>query len=228
MFNMKVNNDGSYRNFLGYTTLAMAKTDLSFIEDYIKKSKCLSKYYSPLPSSSYHMTTFNVWCQQSNLLTPYQKELQKFNCKEIKDVYRNKNLNYWYDPINFMNMLMMQLDIFAKKYDWTNLKTSKVQLYANEGTISLLLHLNTENMEKINSFRNDCSNVCEKDDAGLVMHLTLAYSYKNILQEDIDILKEECNKLSRFVNNLEIDFFAPKAYRFNTMESYIENKSFNT
>ena len=228
MFNMKVNNDGSYRNFLGYTTLAMAKTDISFIENYIKNSSCLSKYYSALPASSYHMTSFNVWCHLSPLLEPYKRKLEENNCTKIKDVYRDINLNYWYDPINFMNMLMMQLDIFAKKYDWTNLKTSKVQLYANEGTISLLLHLNTENMEKINSFRNDCSNVCEKDDAGLVMHLTLAYSYKNILQEDIDILKEECNKLSRFVNNLEIDFFAPQAYRFNTMESYIENKSFNT
>ena len=226
MFNVKVNNDGSYRNFLGYTTLAMAKTDISFIENYIKNSPCLSKYYSALPASSYHMTTFNVWCHLSPLLEPYKRKLEENNC--IKDVYSNINLNYWYDPINFMNVLMMQLDIFAKKYDWTNLKTSKVKLYANEGTISLSLHLNTENMEKINSFRNDCARVCEKDDAGLVMHLTLAYSYKNILQEDIDTLKEECNKLSIFINNLEIDFFAPKAYRFNTMKSYIENKCFNT
>ena len=227
MFNAKVNKDGSYREFFGYTTLAMAKTDLSFIEDYIKKSKCLSKYYSPLPSSSYHMTTFNVWCQQSNLLAPYQKELQKFNCKEIKDVYRNKNLNYWYDPINFMNILMIQLDILAEKYDWSNLKTTKIKLCANNGTMSLLLHLNSKNMEKINSFRNDCKIVCEKDDAGLIMHLTLAYSYKNILCEDIDSLTEECTELSNLINSLEIEFFAPKAYRFNTMENYIENSSFN-
>ena len=135
MFNAKVNKDASYREFFGYTTLAMAKTDLSFIEDYIKKSKCLSKYYSALPSSSYHMTTFNVWCQQSPLLVPYLRELQKNNCKEIKDVYHNKNLNYWYDPINFMNSLMIELDIFAKKYDWTNLKTTKIELHANDGTI---------------------------------------------------------------------------------------------
>ena len=228
MFNAKVNKDGSYRNFLGYTTLAMAKTDISFIESYIKNSPYLSKYYSPLPASSYHMTIFNVWCHLFPLLEPYKRKLEENNCTQIKCVYRNINLNYWYDPINFMNVLMMQLDIFAKKYDWTDLKTSKVQLYANEEPISLLLHLNTKNIEKINSFRNDCSKVCEKDDANLIMHLTLAYSYKNILQEDIDKLKEECNKLSRFVNNLEIDFFAPKAYRFNTMESYIENKSFNT
>jgi len=227
MFNSKVNNDGTYRNFLGYTTLAMAKTDISFIEEYIKKSPCLSKYYSALPSSSYHMTTFNVWCQQSPLLVPYLRELQKNNCKEIKDVYHNKNLNYWYDPINFMNSLMIELDIFAKKYDWTNLKTTKIELHANDGTISLLLHLNSVNMEKINSFRNDCKIVCEKDDAGLIMHLTLAYSYKNILREDMESLREECTKLSSLINSLEIDFFAPKAYRFNTMENYIENNSFN-
>ena len=55
MFNAKVNKDGSYRNFLGYTTLAMAKTDISFIESYIKNSPYLSKYYSPLSiSPCYH------------------------------------------------------------------------------------------------------------------------------------------------------------------------------
>ena len=107
MFNLKINNDGSYRTFLGYTTIAMAKTNLSFMELFLKKSTYLSKYYSPLPSSSYHMTTFNVWCHCSPLLPPYNRQLENNNVAEI---YKSDTLNYWYDPINFMNLIMIQLD----------------------------------------------------------------------------------------------------------------------
>src|SRR5438132_557947 len=72
-YNRKINRDGTYRPFHGYTVVSMVVDDLSSIEQFIKESKYISKYYSPLPSSSYHVTVFNVWCHGQKLL-PLQVE----------------------------------------------------------------------------------------------------------------------------------------------------------
>lgn len=76
-YNAKVNTDGTYRNFYGYTTISMLKDDLSSIEKFIADSEILSKYYAPLPSSSYHMTVFNVWSQTRKELPMFRKFLDE-------------------------------------------------------------------------------------------------------------------------------------------------------
>jgi len=80
-YNKKVNTDGTYRDFYGYTTVSMAKDNLSSIEKFITDSEILSKYYAPLPSSSYHMTVFNVWCQNQENLPVFKKFLNEMKRK---------------------------------------------------------------------------------------------------------------------------------------------------
>jgi hypothetical protein len=223
MFNLKVNNDGSYRDFFGYTVICMLKDfeNYKWIEDFLKKS-ILSKYYSPLPLNTYHMTTFNVWCQCAPLLRKYDEELKKVykeqDYQKIKNAY-NINLNHWYDPLNFMSILMINLENICNKYNWDTLR-GKVKLTANR-TIQFLIFLEDDKINTLNQFRNDCSLICGHSDHGLVMHLTLAYQYKNIPEKEYSSLKNELIKLSKLVEDLVLTFKRPEPYRFNSMINYI-------
>lgn len=226
MFNIKVNDNGTYRDFFGYTVISMLKDfeNYKWIEEFLKKS-ILSKYYSPLPAKTYHMTTFNVWCQCSPLLNYHDKELKKvyneIEYQQIKNKY-NINLNYWYDPLNFISILMINLESLCNKYNWNNMK-GKVKLTANK-TIQFLVFLENNTVNTLNEFRNDCSSLCGHSDHGLVMHLTLAYQYKNIPEEEYQSLKDELSKLSKLVEDLVLTFNRPEPYRFNSMVNYIPER----
>lgn len=106
-FNKKVNTDGTYRDFYGYTTVSMLKEDLSSIENFIRDSDILSKYFSPLPSSSYHMTVFNVWSQYQKQLCVFKKfldeqgkadEERRKKREEVKQKYEDIADGYYDGP----------------------------------------------------------------------------------------------------------------------------------
>jgi len=95
-YNAKVNTDGTYRSFNGYTTISMLKDDLSSIEKFIADSEILSKYYAPLPSSSYHMTVFNVWCQKQKELPMFRKFLdEQEKALEERKILREAKQQSW-------------------------------------------------------------------------------------------------------------------------------------
>lgn len=228
MYNIKINNDGSYRDFFGYTIICMTKDDLSFIEEFLKNSY-LSKYYSPLPAHTYHMTVFNIWSYYSPFLPTHKKMIENVYGKEIgSTLIKNKfvNAKEWYDPLKYYQKLLMNLDPICKKYDWENLK-GKGNLNAHS-TIQLSLILDDDNNYKICEFRKECSKLCEHDDRKLVAHLTLGYRYKDIPNDETEYekLNKDFDKLSQIVNNLEIEFKPPEPYRFDSMKNYIQESNF--
>jgi hypothetical protein len=72
-YTVKINTNGEYRNFYGWTVISMIENDLKFIENYISNHNTLRKYFSALPSTSYHMTVYNIWCNGKGLLNHQKK-----------------------------------------------------------------------------------------------------------------------------------------------------------
>ena len=77
-YNAKININGEYTKFYGWSIILPVENDLKFIENFIKNNNVLNKFFSGLPSSSYHMTLYNLW-SNGNELIPNQKEFIKKN-----------------------------------------------------------------------------------------------------------------------------------------------------
>jgi len=228
MYNLKINKDGTYRSFLGYTIISMIKNDLNFIEIFLRDST-LSKYFSPLPSNTYHMTLFNIWCHKSPLLKYHDDILKKNYKQEIylnyKEYYKSEKLKYWFDPLKYLDNLMISLGIICKNHKLNDIESQNINLIISASTLQLAVLIDKNMLNKINNFRNDCKNICGKEDKGLKFHITLAYQYKDIPENDYNILNKELETLSNLIKNIKINFNDPEPYIFDSMINYISHKT---
>lgn len=214
MFNKKVNTDGSYRRYSGVTVISIVKNDLKHIETFLKNS-VLSEYYSPLPSSSYHMTLFNIWCTQNKFLPPHEEYL-----KTIKN-YSNYRKLCNLDNCNSLDSKMMEMlsgiHWNIKNINFDDFKV-KGSLFAGN-TLTLKIYECNKNPE-ITKLRSFCIDITKNDDADLKLHITLGYLYKEVPQEKYEILTNEINKLQKLVK-FELELNPPDVYYFKSMTEYI-------
>lgn len=236
-YNPKIMTNGEFRPFHGYTVVSMASNNMKPIETFIRNSP-LSEYYSALPSESYHMTVFNIWCHGNKLL-PHQKEyvdneytkyarvvgedLAKKEKLRILNLVKGPDSLSWGWPDQVMLPKMIQVSTFCKK---TLQEKFIVNVEPLEGgTLTLSVSLDNERIwNYLNKIRNKCTNVFKKDDSNLRYHITLAYRYKDIPESDRAMLLEEFEKLKALVSELcsnKIILEPPNAYWFTNMENYL-------
>ena len=78
-YNYKINNNGTYRKFFGWTVICPLEYNMKFLENFIKENNVLSSYFAALPSSSYHVTIYSIWSNFTKLLKPQQDCIDKEN-----------------------------------------------------------------------------------------------------------------------------------------------------
>ena len=77
-YNAKLTTEGKYTPFHSWGVLSLVKTDLKFIENFIKYNNILNKYFSALPSTSYHITVYSLWYNGIPLIN-HQKRIINLN-----------------------------------------------------------------------------------------------------------------------------------------------------
>ena len=94
-YNPKINDKGEYTPFYGWSVILNIDTDLKFIENYIKNNNMINKYYSALPSESYHMTLYNIWCNGSELLNHQKRVIDTNFAPDMIELLgkQSKNIN---------------------------------------------------------------------------------------------------------------------------------------
>lgn len=254
-YNRKVNTDGSYRPFHGYTVVSMLHNDLSCVENYIKNNKLLSSYFAPLPSSSYHMTIFNIWAHSNNLL-PMQKNwlftMKENFLKTEMDIEKMKK-EYPERPIPYLE----PYDLFKKKY-YQEIMATDSKNYINKDLFNELMY----NIDKVCDHQNfigqgiagssfdglgisvlldDSSNkqwikqrsvispLVGHNDSNLSPHITLGYRYRNISIESKIYVQCELDKLNQFINSKiqnGLTFLEPRATWFPDMTKYMNSNEF--
>lgn len=247
-YNLKINTDGTYRKFHGYTVLSKVSDDLSKIEDFIKQSKFISKYFAPLPANSYHVTVFNIWCHGQKLL-PFQhqwldemEKREKIILKEMNDYETNyplrnpppmpksfKEFKIEFlrslesdESVSFINMeefypIMNKADAICKKY-----AVDEIVSVIPRG-VSSSVHFKDATGKKYGVMRKKLAEIVGHGDSNLVPHMTFAYKYRDILEEDRDSLMNEIKKLNSLTFSLVKDgvkLTAPRAFWFRDMLSY--------
>lgn len=263
-YNNKVNTDGTYRPFHGYTVVADLVEDLSSIEETISKSPLLNKYFSPLPSSSYHMTTFNIWSrgQQeppvyaninkvvaekiTNVLMATEIRHQKHDREagDDKEAYYNKypgrerpppSLPFKRDRVSalerpeaFWFPIMNNIDEICQRDIPSDSKAVvKVRNHCNGVGLGVSLELDNVTSDLFTKTRIKISKEVGHDDSKLMSHMTLAYRYRDIPPEDLELVGVEIRKLNEHILKITsngITFKGPRACWFRDMKEFIKSE----
>lgn len=242
IYNLKINTNGTYRPFHGYTVVSMVEDDLSPIEEFIKNSKYISKYYSALPSSSYHATVYNIWCHGQDPLPVQYSWLSEVE-NRISQVSRNTKVKSRIQP-------RVNIENFKQRY-FATIKSNESHTFINDDVFLPLMikadelcknicpddfiakikptHMGSrvfftkETEDKLVNLRQHLTDLFKRDDSRLVPHVTFAYRYRDINEEDKQMLHAEIEELNILISKLVrngVNFSAPRAVWFRSMLEY--------
>lgn len=236
-YNPKINNNGEYLPFHGYTTVSMVVNDLNIIEEFLKISP-LSEYFSPLPSETYHMTVYNIWCHTGKLLN-LQKNWLDYHFNRIKNkdgetkanIFKNNFIDKlksqeslsWVWPNELMYNPMHTVSNICKQ-NITESFIVNVEIGVSK-TLHLTVAIDSKNVKnKLQSIKNSCTEIFNKDDSAMRYHITLAYQFKEIPESSYATLNREIDKLRIILNeyySYKLILNPPDAYWFKSMTKYL-------
>jgi len=244
-YNIKVNIDGSYRPFFGYTVVSMLNDDLSFIENYINNNQVLATYFSALPSVSYHMTVFNIWCPGKKLLPiqdawlvgaekyfiQYQNHRQQIGPLPYNQTYSFFKEEYLKNASGQQLCGYINDDLFVglmtKVSDLCSMKEFTGKILAKSSVSGLKLGVVLDEKTKVEWFkqRYQISRIVGHKDRNLSPHITLAYRYKDIPSDKLHEVEYELEKLNLFISSKinHLKFTAPSATWFTDMTNYMSS-----
>lgn len=220
-YNAKVRIDGIYSDFSGWSVVSMVKYHMKFIENFIRKNNVLNKFFSALPTSSYHVTIYNIWCNTSPLLKHQEKFLQKhFPVTSIREKIRKQSQSIgFFNPNGCINDLLFRLYFICEKFSWKDNKLVVKKVHYNGNTIRISFK-KCKSFVQMNRCRQHITEACEKKDGMGSYHITLAYKYKDINTEVLDSVKNEIDILNMLLENQEIIIGKPMVSYFPNMTSF--------
>lgn len=225
-YNSKIDMNGKYLPFYGWSVIFNVNNDLKMLENYIKNHSLLKRYFSALPSSSYHMTLYNIWCNKKKLL-PYQKKFinQHYEKnKQVELINQSRKIGK-FNPDNCINGLLYRINdcLYEENWDETiDLEVYKV-VYTGS-TLQITLKENTKFI-KINKYHDKISELCGmKGITNLgYYHITLGYQYKNFENKDIEKkINYEVFILNILLENQKISINRPFTCYFEDMTQFKE------
>ena len=216
----KIADNGEYTYFCGWTILSKIKDDMKMLENFIKHNKILSLYFSPLPSSSYHITLYNLWCNRSPLLNEQQAVIDNETCGDLKEILEQHSQSYgFFNPKNCMNKLFNDINDLCNANQWSKLTLSINKVIWSGGTIRLSLKRSPE-FDQLYKVRNSIINLRNKRDSMKYFHMTLAYNYRDIPKEELNNVVEQLNLLNVLLCDQSITLQNSGLYSFESMTSF--------
>lgn len=224
MYNCKINKNGTYRKFYGWSVISMVQNDLRFIYNYIRNSN-LNNYFSALPSSSYHMTIYNIWCNGSELI-PYQERFIKDEFgddEKIKEELEEVGIGF-FNPNNLMDTLFDELNNECSTYYQNTTKLNIKNVVYTGGNIQIRLS-DSKSFSGLTNLRDILISTGEYDDQMSCYHITLAYQYKDIPPDEIPIIEKSLNMLNKLLNKQSVIIDKPCVYSFRDMTAFTKYTS---
>jgi hypothetical protein len=206
-YNAKLTTEGKYTPFHSWGVLSLVKTDLKFIENFIKYNNILNKYFSALPSTSYHLTVYSLW-YNGIPLTNHQKRIINLNyspeqCKKLED--QSKNIGY-FNPKNCLDELLYKSYVECQQHKFDEIKLPIKNIYRHQ-QIGIPFQFTF-----FNNLRNNLIKICDNDDKAGTPHITLAYLYKNIPPEMEQLISNEINLLNKLLEGQTLLLHEPTVY----------------
>ena len=225
-YNRKINIDGTYRTLCGWTVISPIIGDMKFIYNFINNNNILNSYFSALPSSSYHVTIYGIWCNNSKLLKQQQMYIDNCNCCDKKEQLLSSSISIgFFNPGNCLNRLFTNIinncTDFRDKYTKTknSIKLTVKQVYFNE-TIGIIFEKNND-MNEMDKIKQTIIKACNKRPDSDLYHMTLAYKYKNTTEDEDDKIKIELFILNMLLSKQTIVLDLPLLTYFENMKEFL-------
>lgn len=219
----KINLNGEYQPFYGYTILGMLDSEYikhaTAIENFIRTSS-LKDYFTPLPTNTYHMTVFNIYVVGGPEIPPVSKWLE--NGDQIAS-------NSWLPDEVLCKENMAAYNLLNNSPD---LKLTKTTFKFSKKSIGVMVEMEDNEYKKVSNIRAELSKIYEHPDASLTrresFHITFAYGYsKNKFSKqnihDLKILEQMVNSTFQLLT-----IKRPEVYFFNSMDNYVAFDDFCT
>lgn len=219
LYHGKINVKGDYTEYHGWSVISMVENNLTFLENYIKTHPLLSQYVSALPTSSYHMTVYNIWSNGCKLL-PHQKLfLNKHFPKEVKQLTEQSKKIGLFNPSGCMDELFSKLGEECRRVRDTPFQLKNIPIYKaiwTGHTVQLLVGDFPE-LSRLNQFRSTMKTICDRDDKMGYYHVTLGYTFKNVPEEvECEIIKE-VDRLDQLLRGQTFSLCQPNVHYFDSM-----------
>lgn len=220
VYNAKINMNGKYLPFYGWSTVSMMNSDstIGFAENFIKNDPILSSYFAALPTDSYHVTVCNIWCNGRPLLKHQKKFLlSKYPRSEAIKLEEKASEIGFFNPNGCMNELLDKMaGVINQSEDGTELIIDK--LYFSGSTLGISFS-EISNTTKLDKCRDNSLSVAELGKDYIVpYHLTLAYNYRNVNISDVSLILE---KLNAMLQGRVITLECPTVSYFSNMTKFI-------
>lgn len=188
----------------GWAIVSQIDNDFKFVENYLGNSIILNKYFSPLPSSSYNVVLYKLNRRIKGFPIP------SLNLKKI-------------ERPDYIEDSFYKIQFECKNKGWVKLKLIIKDIYIGDNNIEIVFK-QSEEKKIINIFQNNILDICGGEEEymnNICCHMTLAYNYKKIDENDMLKIKEEINLLKLFLTNQSITLRTPDIYYFSDIKTYV-------
>jgi hypothetical protein len=218
-YSSKVNIDGTWRKFPGWTVISSVLTDLKFLENLIIFNNVLNKYFSPLPSSSYHVTLYNIWSVNSPLLTPQKEYISTLPLETQEAMLEYSRSNELFNLNGCMNNMLYDFHNTCET-QWKSVKLTINKVIYDGNTISITF-IKNEPRECITKCRKKLIDTANKTDHMKCLHMTLAYKCKKTCDNDKLEIHNELQTLNLILKNQTLEIRNPQVCSFEDMTEFI-------
>jgi hypothetical protein len=216
-FTHKINTNGAYRIFFGWSVISNVATDLTMLHNYLKHNNILRAVFSPLPLSSLHVTLYNIWANGGPLLDQ-QKQVLRLRDSANFGIYeaQSRQIGY-FNPYNCIDSLLYKIAHNINACKWGNIKLTVKGIVYNSSAIRLVFKKPPKQM---NECRQNIIDTVGRNDGLSKYHVTLGYIYKQITHEEKKLIDQEVNILNLLLQGQTINLKAPFVAKFEDMTKF--------
>ena len=216
-FTPKINTDGKYRPFFGWTVISNVSTNLAMLHNYLKFHNTLSHFFSPLPLDSLHVTLYNIWSNGSPLLEQQKQVLKLHDSVNFSNYeIQSQHIGY-FNPHNCIDNLLYKIAHTIHKCKWGDITLTVKKIVYNTSAIRLVFKKAPKNMNKC---RQNIMDTVGKDDGLSKYHVTLGYIYRPITPEAKILIDNEVKILNVLLQGQTIKLEAPFVAKFKDMTAF--------
>ena len=218
LYNPKIYINGEYAPIYGWSVIAMVNNDMKFIENYIKNHRTLNQYFSALPSESYHMTLYNIWCNGSPLLPHQQRFLkQNYDTTRIRELMEQASRIGEFNPDGCMDAILYKMFHSVSNSKWGTVTLTIKKVHYNGNTIRISLQ-KSSSLKNADVIRRNMTQIAEREDGMGSYHITLGYKYSHI--EDEGAINAEVAILDMLLTGQTVTLNKPIVAKFDNMKYF--------
>jgi len=212
----KINRQGQYQPYYGYTIISKVDTQFAKVTEEIEKfikTSSLKNSYSALPADTYHTSIYTIYSNGNKLIPPIERWFIE-TCRTIPK-------RGWLPDEALMQQNSKAMRILKNEVS-EPLQIKSATLTIGGTTLSLTVKLEEESLRRIENARKELVDIYEHQNLSLhpiseKLHITIAYAYgkKKSIDEGVR------NRLRQLVRPLnQATLMPPTIYLFKSMTQY--------